>query len=200
MVREKAVARLDDRPKAPYLSVDLLLRALHLWNVVTFTADELGTVYTGVPDLETEKINLHDVGHGKSVGNLGALDVREHICRCHMALINTIVSRLKSVPEGRGTMFDNTMLFYFPDNGETHHSTGIEWPFLVMSGRNAKVNIAGRYIRLPNYGQKDHMTLGNWYTTILNAYGNPIKHYGDLDLGLNKYTLDQTGPIKRFMA
>ena len=97
-------------------------------------------------------------------------------------------------------MFDNTMLFYFPDNGETHHSNGSEWPFIVMAGSNAKLNIAGQYIRLPNYGQKDHATLGNWYTTILNAYGNPIKHYGDLDLGLEKYKFDQTGSIKRFMA
>ena len=181
---------------------EILLSALisGMTNVVTLTVDELGTLYTGVPGLETEKINLHDVGHGKSVGNLAATEVREHIRHCHMKLIDTIVTRLKSVPEGNGTMFDNTMLCYFPDNGETHHSTGIEWPFLIMSGKNAKLNIAGQYIRLPNYGEKDHKTLGNWYTTILNAYGNPIKHYGDLDLGLNKFTADQTGPIKRFFA
>ena len=169
-------------------------------NVVTFTVDELGTPYTGVPDLEDEKINLHDVGHGKSVGKFAALEVREHIRHCHMTLIDTIVRRLKSVPEGKGTMFDNTMLCYFPDNGETHHSTGIEWPYLVMSGKNAKLNIAGRYIRLPYWGTEGHKTIGNWFTTILNAYGNPIKHFGDLDLGLNKLIADQTGPIKRFLS
>jgi len=181
---------------------EILLSALisGMTNVVTFTVDELGTPYTGVPGLEEEKINLHDVGHGKSVGKLAADDVRKSIRNCHMTLIDTIVRRLKSVPEGKGTMFDNTMLFYFPDNGETHHSTGIEWPYLVMSGRNARLDIAGRYIRLPYWGKEGHMTIGNWFTTVLNAYGNPIKHFGDLDLGLNKYTADQTGPIKRFMA
>ncbi len=181
---------------------EILLSALisGMTNVATFTVDELGTLYTGVPGLEAEKINLHDVGHGKNVGQLTADEVREKIRTRHMALVDTIVRRLKSVPEGKGTMFDNTMLFYFPDNGETHHSSGIEWPFLVLSGRNAKLNIAGRYIRLPHWGKEGHMTLGNWYTTILNAYGNPTKHYGDLDLGLNKFTADQTGPIKRFMV
>ena len=181
---------------------EILLSALisGMTNVVTFTVDELGTRYTGIPGLEDEKVNLHDVGHGKSVGKLSAGEVRENIRHCHMALIDTIVKRLKSVPEAGGTMFDNTMLFYFPDNGETHHSTGIEWPYVVLSGRNARLDIAGRYIRLPFYGQKDHKTIGNWFTTILNAYGNPIKHFGDLDLGLNKYTTDQTGPIKRFFA
>jgi hypothetical protein len=181
---------------------EILLSALisGMTNVVTLTVDELGTPYTGVPGLEGEKINLHDVGHGKSVGKLSALEVRDSIGHCHMTLIDTIVKRLKSVPEGKGTMFDNTMLLYFPDNGETHHSIGIEWPFVILAGRNAKLDIAGRYIRLPFWGTEGHKTLGNWYTTILNAYGNPIKHFGDLDLGLNKFKLDQIGPIKRFLV
>ena len=97
-------------------------------------------------------------------------------------------------------MFDNTMLFYFPDNGETHHGTGIEWPYLVLSGKNTKLNIAGRYIRLPFWGREGHKTIGNWYTTVLNAYGNPIKHFGDHDLTLKAHIGDQTGPIKQFMA
>jgi hypothetical protein len=37
--------------------------------------------------------------------------------------------------------------------------------------------------------------LGNWYTTVLNAYGNSVKHYGDLDVGLK---IEQTGPIRQF--
>jgi len=181
---------------------EILLSALisGMTNVVTFTVDELGTLYTGVPGLETETINLHDVGHGKSVGAVKAEDAREVMCHSHMSLIDTIVKRLKSVPEGNGSMFDNTMLCYFPDNGETHHSSGIEWPFLILSGKNTKLNIAGRYIRLPFWGKEGHQTLGNWYTTILNSYGNPIKHFGDLDLGLSKYVANQTGPIKRFMS
>ncbi len=97
-------------------------------------------------------------------------------------------------------MFDNTVVFYFPDNGETHHSHGTEWPFIVMSGGNVKMDIAGKYIRLPKYGDKGHKTLGNWYTSILNAYGNPIEHYGAFDAGLNKFGLDQSGPIKQFLG
>ncbi len=145
-------------------------------------------------------MNLHDVGHGKPVGQFQAEEVREKLRTHHMALIDTIVKRLKSVPEGSGTMFDNTMLFYFPDNGETHHSHGTEWPFIVMAGRNAKLNIAGRYIRLPAHGKDGHKTLGNWYTTILNAYGNPIKHYGDFDVELTSRGMDQSGPIKAFLG
>lgn len=206
----KNVPKLDKKYFADNVSTidrqiahtEILLSALisGMTNVVTFTVDELGTHYSGVPGIEGESVNLHDVGHGKSAGKLSALEVREEIGRCHMGLIDTIVRRLKSVPEGTGTMFDNTLLMYFPDNGETHHSSGIEWPFVVLAGRNAKLDISGRYIRLPYWGQEGHKTLGNWYTTILNAHGNPIKHFGDLDLGLNKFKLDQTGPIERFLT
>ena len=97
-------------------------------------------------------------------------------------------------------MFDNTMLLYFPDNGETHHSHGTEWPFIVMAGKNCALDIGGKYIRLPKYGDEGHKTLGNWYTTILNAYGNPIPHYGAIDTGLSKYGIDQTGAIPQFLG
>jgi hypothetical protein len=36
--------------------------------------------------------------------------------------VATIVERLKAVPEGEGSMFDNTVTMYFPERGEGHHS------------------------------------------------------------------------------
>jgi hypothetical protein len=182
--------------------VEVLLAALvsGLTNVVAFTVDELGHEYTGLPGIETEKVNLHDVGHGKGVGKLTADEVRFAVRRQHMTLIDAIAARLKKAPEGDGTVFDNTMIFYFPDNGETHHSHGTEYPFVVLSGKNAKLDIRGKYIRLPNYGEQGHKTLGNWYTTLLNAYGNPVKHYGDPDPGLARFGIDQSGSIKQFLA
>ena len=177
---------------------EILLAALisGLTNVVTFTLDELGTGYTGLPGIEGENVNQHDVGHGKPVAQFSAVEVREKIRQQHMRVIDQIVTRLKSVPEGDGSMFDNTMLLYFPDNGETHHSRGGEWPFIILAGDNTRLNLGRRYIRLPKYGAEGHRTLGNWYTTLLNAYGNPVDHYGALDVALN---IDQTGPIESFL-
>jgi len=206
----KHVPKLDARHLADDISTvdrqwghtEVVLATLisGLTNVVTFTVDELGTPYTGLPGIEDERVNLHDVGHGKSVGLLKAEEVREKVRHQHMKLIDAIVTRLKAVPEGDGNMFDNTMLLYFPDNGETHHSNGVEWPFIVLAGSNVRLDIAGKYIRLPKHGDEGHETLGNWYTTILNAYGNPISHYGDLDLALDKMKREQIGPIKQFLA
>ena len=206
----KNLPQLDPKYLADTLSTldrqrghtEILLSTLisGMTNVVAFTVDELGTPYTGLPGVENDPVNLHDVGHGKGFGKLTALEIRAAVRTQHMTLVDTIISRLKAVPESDGNMFDNTMLFYFPDNGETHHSNGHEWPFVVFSGRNAKLNIAGRYIRLPKHGEAGHKTLGNWYTTILNAYGNPIKHFGDLDMALESKKLPQIGPISEFVV
>ena len=179
---------------------EVLLGALisGLTNVVAFTVDELGHAYTGIPGIEGQKVNMHDVGHGKTIGGLAAEEIRARCRHHHMTLLDRMVTRLKSVPEAGGSMFDNTMIFYFPDGGETHHSHGTEYPFIVMAGDNAKLNLGRRYIRLPNYGQEGHKTLGNWYTTLLNAYGNPIEHYGAPDVGLKN--INQEGPIKQLMG
>lgn len=164
--------------------------AAGLTNVVTFTADDLGTVYSGLYEFD---VHLHEVGHNKDTKGVPAADVRRKVRTQHVGLINSMVEGLKKTPEGKGTMFDNTIILYFPENGETHHSHGTEVPFLIVAGDNARLNFLGRYVRLPDYNQPGHKTLGNFYTTLLNAYGNPIKHYGDFDVALK---IDQAGAIR----
>ncbi|MEZ6143481.1 MAG: hypothetical protein R3B84_23170 [Zavarzinella sp.] len=97
-------------------------------------------------------------------------------------------------------MFDKTMVIYFPENGETHHSHGTEAPFIIVAGDKCRLNMLGRYIRLPYHGTEGHKTIGNWYTTLLNAHGNPIEHYGDFDLEMARKKLDQKGAIKQFLS
>ncbi|MGF1582794.1 MAG: hypothetical protein ACFCD0_26025 [Gemmataceae bacterium] len=111
-----------------------------------------------------------------------------------MAQVNRIVTRLKAVPEGKATMFDNTTIIYMPETGAGHHGPDTEAPMVIMSGNNSRLDIAGRYIRLPFHATEGHKTLSNWYTTLLNAYGNPIEHYGDLNLEMTRRRLAQVGP------
>jgi len=171
-----------------------------LTNVVTYTIDDLGTPITGLPGNEADRVGIHPLGHDEAFGGVPAWKTREQIRISHASQIRTIVEELKATPEGTGTMFDNTMVMYFPENGETHHGIGLESPFVILSGKNCALDIAGRYIRLPFLGVEGHQTLGNWYTTLLNAHGNPIEHYGDLDLEMARKKLPQTGPIRQFMS
>ena len=180
-----------------YAFVDIMVSALRagLTNVVTYTLDDLATRYDGLLE---DTIELHEIGHGKDLKGMPALEVRRHLRHHHMTLIAKLVEQLKTSPEGRGSMFDNTVILYMPENGETHHSIGTEVPFVILAGNNVRLSMARRrYIRLPNYNDEGHKTLGNWFTTLLNAYGNPIKHYGDFDVALK---IKQEGAIKQFMS
>jgi hypothetical protein len=189
-------------PEKQAAMTDMLIAALKadLTNVVTYTIDDLGTPITGLPGNETDRVGIHPLGHDEAFGGVPAWKTREQIRISHMNQINTIIEKLKQVPEGKGTMFDNTMIMYFPENGETHHGVGSEAPFLIMAGSSCNLNMSGRYVRLPFLGNEGHKTLGNWYTTLLNAHGNPIKHYGDLDLEMSRKKFDQLGSIKQFMG
>lgn len=179
---------------------DVLVAALAtgLTNVVTYTIDMLSTPITGLPGNETDKMSIHALGHNGSYSGISSHDIREKMRICHMDQVKTIADKLKAIPEGKGTMFDNTVIMYFPENGETHHSHGWEAPYVIVAGDNCALNLLGRYIRLPYHGIEGHKTLGNWYTTLLNAHGNPIEHYGDFDLTMSRLKLDQAGPIHQF--
>lgn len=189
-------------PEKQAAMTNILIAALKagLTNVVTYTIDDIGTPITGLPGNETDRVGIHPLGHNEAFGGVPAWKTREQIRISHVNQIKTIVEQLKQVTEGNGTMFDNTMIMYFPENGETHHGVGSESPFLIMAGNNCKLDISGRYIRLPYLGNEGHKTLGNWYTTLLNAHGNPIEHYGDLDAEMSRKKLPQTGSIKQLMS
>ena len=181
---------------------DVLVAALitGLTNVVTYTIDELSTPIKGLPGNEGDHISLHELGHNGGYSGVSADKIREKVRMGHMEQVATIVERLKETPEGNGNMFDNTVVMYFPENGEGHHSHGTEAPFIILAGPNCKLDIAGQYVRLPYHATPGHKTIGNWYTTLLNAYGNPIPHYGDLDLEMSRKKLDQTGAITEFLV
>jgi hypothetical protein len=189
-------------PEKQEAMTDVLIAALitGLTNVVTYTIDELSTPVRGLPGNEGDRISIHAIGHNESYGGVPADKIRENIRIGHIQEIARIVERLKAEPEGNGTMFDNTMIMYFPEGGETHHGFGLEAPFVILAGNHCNLDLTGRYLRLPYHATEGHKTIGNWYTTLLNAHGNSIKHYGDLDLTMQRNRLDQMGPIQRFLT
>ena len=189
-------------PEKQKAMTDILIASLAtgLTNVVTYTIDELSTPIKGIPGNESDHISIHELGHNGGYSGVSADEIREKIRSGHIEQVKTIVDRLKAIPEAQGNMFDNTVIMYFPENGEGHHSQGTEAPFIVLAGDNCRLDMLGRYIRLPYHGTEGHKTIGNWYTTLLNAYGNPIEHYGDLDLEMSRKKLTQTGAIRRLLG
>ncbi len=55
--------------------------------------------------------------------------------------------------EGDGTMLDNTVIIYTSDNGETHHSSGVNFPLLILVDLGGRLK-RGRYFAPGN--QRDN--------------------------------------------
>ena len=168
-----------------------------LSNGVTIRMDNLEHVYTGLGLTEQ---NVHAIGHGTGSNGKSAEECRDLIRSYHISLMAGLAEKLRSIPEGDGTMLDNTMIVYLSDAGEAHHGALHEWPFIIVGGCGGRLTLPGNYFQMPDYGQSGHGTIGNLYTTFLNAYGDPIKHFGDPDFSLEREGLPQRGPISSLIA
>ena len=164
---------------------------------ITIRLDNLEHVYAGLGLTEQ---NVHAIGHGTGSNGKTSEECRDTIRSYHIKLMAGLARKLRSIPEGDGTMLDNTMIVYMSDAGEAHHGALHEWPFLIVGGCGGRLSIPGHYIRMPEYGKVGHRTIGNLYTSILNAYGDPIGHFGDPDFELKREGLPQRGPVESLMS
>ena len=100
----------------------------------------------------------------------------------HCKLIAGLASKLDSIPEGNGTMLDNTVIVYLSDSADNHHSGLKNWPVvLIGGGKSSKIKAGGTYFNYPEYGDKSHRTLASLYRTLLFSAGKAYKHFGDTD-------------------
>lgn len=143
------------------------------------------------------KKGKHHTGHGGSQNGMDWAGVYNMIRRFHFDLIARLASKLESIPEGDGTMLDNTVIVYISDGAEGHHSRCWEWPAVVLGNAGGKLK-TGRYIDYPGYGHLGHRTTGNLFTTFLNVAGSSAERFGMADPNLKD--LDQTGPLVELFA
>lgn len=165
-----------------------------LTNCVTIRLDNLSTVYSG---LGLAKHN-HGIGHNEAARTQE--ECRDIIRQHHCQLIADLAGSLRAIPEGDGNMLDNTTIIYFSDAANKHHADCLEWPYVVVGGCGGRLNIPGKYIRYPKYGDDGCRTIGNWWTTLLNAHGNPIGHYGNEDLVLRQNGVSALGPLAELLT
>ncbi len=167
-----------------------------LTRVVTIHADGLDSVYSGIGIGN----NVHAIGHGAGYATLSAQDCRNAIRKFHVDLIAGMASKLNAIPEGEGSMLDNTILVYTSDNAAKHHSVGHDWPMVVLGTLGNRLRSNGRYLAYPKYGQSGHKhTICNWFTTLCHLAGVPQDLFGQPDLALGK-PKDQSGPLHELLA
>lgn len=143
-------------------------------------------------------LDKHSIGHGKGLDEKTAEQLTTIIHRYHMELIVRLAAKLQAVPEGGGTMLDNTVIVYLSDAAESHHSRCWDWPMVVIGDLGGRLKTRGRFLCFPKYAAQGHKTTANFFLTLLEAAGAPRKSFGMADSALRD--IDTSGPISTLLA
>lgn len=167
-----------------------------LTNVVTIRADGLGSQYT---KLGFDSGQVHGIGHGKVPEGAESVDHARGLIRGYqLDNVAMIAEKLSKIPEGDGSMLDNTTIIYFSDVGDKHHASNREWPYIVLGDMGGRLNSAGHYIQYPHKGHEGHRTIASWWLTLLQAAGRPQDGFGMKDRNVDAES--QRGPLGELLA
>jgi hypothetical protein len=120
------------------------------------------------------------------------------------------MQRLQSIPEGDGSMLDNTLVVFMSDSAERQHSHGTQWPVVLMGSLGGRLK-TGQLVTYPmqaktvenDYGESreagiglpDNPTLNRLYCTLLHAAGAPRDNFN-----LPVANLDRNGPLTELLV
>jgi len=142
-------------------------------------------------------IDEHAIGHmtpDNPSREPNAIPIRQF----HATRVADLAKRLAAIPEGNGTMLDNTLIIWMSDSAESHHGTGVQWPMVLVGNLGGKLKTAGRYLQFPSYGSKGHHTMSNFYLSLLHAVGDRRTKFGEPDNNLKD--IDTAGPLAEILA
>ena len=142
-------------------------------------------------------VDEHGIGHthpNDPSRDKNAVPIRKF----HAARVADLAKRLAAIPEGNGTMLDNTLIVWMSDSAEEHHGQGTQWPMVLVGNLGGRLKTAGRYLQFPKYGGKGHRTMSNFYLSLLRAVGDKRDQFGDPDNDLKD--IDTAGPLTEILA
>jgi len=180
-----------------------------LTNVVTITSGlcSIRGAYTGFSNLGT-----HAAGHNNKDVQLDmmGLDIVNKVQRFTAERTAGLLKKLQGMPEGAGTMLDNTLLVYTSDSANRQHTHGENWPFVLLGNLGGRLR-TNRLVTYPmrennyeNTGRKlgtapaTNPTINALYNTILHAVGAPRPHFNLI--GANKEDPIQRGPLRELLT
>ena len=164
VIRPEQDFDMKDWPWVAKIQSDLLAYALATGQ--TRVASYMLTKCQGLarfPWLGHTSARHHDYTHkdGKAPGEKGAAGQRilRDICRWHVEEFAYLVAKLKSIPEGDGTLLDNTLLVFVHEHAEAgpHKTNGM---ISLVAGCKDQVQL-GRHRQVAG-------TIGDLYLTLAN--------------------------------
>jgi hypothetical protein len=153
---------MKDWPRIAKLQSDLLVKALatHQTRVASYMLTKCQGL-SRFPWLGYTSARHHDYTHadGKAPGADGVEGQRvlRDICKWHVEEFAYLVAKLKSIPEGDGTVFDHTCLAYVHEHAEAnpHKNSGLA---MIVAGGSSRLS-RGKHTRITG-------TVGDVYLTL----------------------------------
>ncbi len=131
----------------------------------------------------------HNLGHMEQPDNPIWIKIRQYNSR----MLVRIMEKLESVPEGSGTMMDNTLIVYTSNNADKQHTNGANWPVMLL-GNMGGIFKTGCFTQLD--GKRPINAL---YTSLLRAAGQNCDRFNMDEKMANKFD-DSTGPLKEVLV
>ena len=131
----------------------------------------------------------HNLGHMEQPDNPIWVKIRQYNSR----MLVRIMEGLESVPEGSGTMMDNTLIVYTSNNADKQHTNGANWPVMLLGN-------CGGIFKTGCFTQMDgKRPINALYTTLLRAAGQNVDRFNMDDKMAKKFDA-KTGPLKEVLA
>ncbi len=131
----------------------------------------------------------HNLGHMKQPDNPIWIKIRQYNSR----MLVRLMQQLESVPEGSGTMMDNTLIVYTSNNADKQHTNGATWPVMLLGNCHGAFK-SGRFTQLD--GTRPINAL---YTTILRSAGVRGDRFNMSEQLAKKFD-SGSGPLKEVLA
>jgi hypothetical protein len=131
----------------------------------------------------------HNLGHMPQPDNPIWIKIRQYNSR----MLVKLMEELESVPEGSGTMMDNTLIVYTSNNADKQHTNGANWPVMLLGNCNGAFK-TGCFTQLD--GKRPINAL---YTSILKTAGMEVDRFNMSEQMASKYD-SGTGPLKEILV
>jgi hypothetical protein len=122
----------------------------------------------------------HGIAH-KADGDAPKLAQNTQINRWYAQQLAYLVTRLKAIPEGDGTAFDNTLILWTNEQAKGNNHSVDRMPYLLIGNAGGYFE-TGRYVR-----QASEATHNQLLVSVLNAMGIETDEFGNVAYG--------TGPL-----
>jgi hypothetical protein len=167
----------DNFPRAGRLQMDLLIMALACdltrvaslqWNKAT---SRVRHEWVGVDD------EHHELSHSGD-RDLGARDKLQRITTWYASQFAYLIERLASIPEGDGTLLDNTLVLWTSEIGKGNTHSPVDKPFL-LGGRAGGALRTGRWLDYGRGAAEDRVPHNDLLVSIMNAMGLEADTFGN---------------------